>query len=150
MNQGAFPYAGTSGWSGSETSFERAINDDLSGTTSDRQIQAINELGWAGSIGLTWKELAQSLKLHHGQASGVLSVLHKTGIIERLTDRRNKCAIYVLPEYVDGRQTASHANTKASSDNNKIISALKYIEFSFNKNQMSLLDYETLKAILND
>jgi hypothetical protein len=46
--------------------------------------------------------------MHHGQASGALSVLHKEGRIARLTERRNRCAVYVLPEYVQGRETSPH------------------------------------------
>lgn len=116
------PYAGTSGWSGSATSRERAERDDQDGTTAGRQARTIEDLStrWAvdGVIdagreqGLTWKELAWLHGWHHGQASGVLSVLHKTGRIARLTERRNRCAVYVLPEYVHGRETAPHGGKR--------------------------------------
>lgn len=97
------PYAGTSGWSGSETSAARARGDDKDGTTSRRQTQARSRIFEAGVEGLTWKELADQLNLHHGQASGVLSVLHKTGHIVRLAETRNRCAVYVNPQFVNGR-----------------------------------------------
>ena len=100
------PYAGTSGWSGSETSKDRAINEDLDGTTLDRQQLVILNLMKAEERGLTWHEVADLNNWHHGQASGVLSVLHKEGIITRLKERRNKSAVYVLPDYINGREAS--------------------------------------------
>ena len=78
------PYAGTSGWSGSDTSRTRAVTADASGQT--------------------WAELGDKLGAHHGTASGVLSVLHKAGRIDRLTERRDRCKVYVLPEFTAGRE----------------------------------------------
>ena len=98
------PYAGTSGWSGSETSKDRAIQNDKDGTTSKRQQDTLCDLFDAGYYGLTWYELAKIQEVHHGSASGALSVLHKAGLIVRLKERRNKSAIYVLPKYVNGRE----------------------------------------------
>lgn len=107
------PYNGTSGHSGSDTSEERALREDSDGTTSARQAQAIASLSSRRSSGLTWKELATDRGWHHGQASGVLSTLHKVGRVARLTERRNRCAVYVLPEHVQGRSTAPHGRKKA-------------------------------------
>jgi hypothetical protein len=116
------PYAGTSGWSGSGTSHDRADREDHDGTTSDRQARTLaalrNTVTSYGQplgcrFGITWKELADLEDWHHGQASGVLSVLHKTGRIARLTERRNRCAVYVLPEYVQGRETAAHGGRRS-------------------------------------
>jgi MarR family len=95
----------SSGWSGSDTSQERAEHDDLSGVTSRRQKYVLVLLMRARYRGLTWKELADKADFHHGQASGVLSNLHAAGLIERLADRRNKCHPYVLPDFVRDRET---------------------------------------------
>lgn len=106
MSQLAFPeapYNGTSGWSGSSTSEERALREDSDGTTGKRQIAALTYLASRGTYGATWKELADTLKLHHGSASGVLSVLHLTERVARLKETRNRCKVYVLPEFVDNR-----------------------------------------------
>ena len=98
------PYAGNSGWSGSETSRERVIRNDADGTTAHNQKTALHWLAENGYHGMTWKDLSDRTGMHHGTSSGVLSVLHKAGIIMRLTDKRNRCAIYVLPENVNGRK----------------------------------------------
>jgi len=98
------PYAGTSGWSGSETSKERAVTEDADGTTTDRQQLIILNLMKAKEQGLTWHEVADLNEWHHGQASGALSILHKEGTIARLKERRNKSAVYVLPDYINGRE----------------------------------------------
>jgi len=97
------PYGGTSGWSGSQTSRQRVKTADSNGLTSTRQRVATRLLQDAGTYGLTWTELGQKMNLHHGSASGLLSVLHKTGVIERLDETRNRSQIYVLPEYVNDR-----------------------------------------------
>ena len=105
------PYAGSSGWSGSATSKERADRDDASGVTSRRQQFALGIVSEAGARGVTVAEL-RALGLHHGQASGVLSVLHMGERIARLTERRDRCAVYVTPEYVNGRETAQQGRKK--------------------------------------
>lgn len=110
------PYAGTSGWSGSETSRERAEDEDESGVTSARQAAALNALEVRGDAGLTWRELAEVYGWHHGQASGALSVLHKEGRIARLAKvRRNRCSVYVLPAHVEGREVAPHGGRTLST-----------------------------------
>lgn len=102
------PYSGTSGWSGSSTSQERAQREDTDGTTRGRQQATIDLLNEAGSSGLTWQELASRLGVHHGAASGVLSVLHKSGRITRLSERRNRCQVYVALNYVNGRPVEAY------------------------------------------
>lgn len=100
------PYAGSSGWSGSQTSQDRAIQEDRDGTTKGRQNLTLRMINASKTYGMTWKELADETGWHHGQASGVLSVLHKEGLIERLTERRNKCAVYIGLNSVNGRKTS--------------------------------------------
>lgn len=109
MSDPVLPYGGASdpnsGFSGSETSEERARHLDQSGTTGRRQAEALRALAAVGATGLTWRELATMLEVHHGAASGVLSNLHKTGLIDRLTLTRQRSKVYVLPEYVNDRPT---------------------------------------------
>jgi len=102
------PYAGSSGWSGSTTSKERADRDDRSGKTTERQTMVLRALSKVGEYGATWKELGAAFGWHHGQASGALSVLHKAGRIERLKNRRLRCEVYVMPEFVLGRETSPY------------------------------------------
>jgi len=105
------PYAGTSGYSGSDTSEARARRDDRSGKTKDRQHTVMTTLASAGRHGMTWKELATRHGWHHGQASGALSVLHKEKLICRLSERRERCKVYVTPGYVFDRQTEPHGGS---------------------------------------
>lgn len=108
------PYAGTSGWSGTDTSQDRAHLADSDGTTRSRQTQVIVHLANRAEQGLTWKELASLTGMHHGTASGVLSVLHKVGAIARLTERRSRCKVYVLPAWIMGRPTEAHGRSSAT------------------------------------
>ncbi len=111
----SLPYAGTSGWSGSDTSEERARTQDADGTTSERQQRALRLVRFAEAEGLTWRELSNILNVHHGSASGLLSVLHKDGRIARLAERRDRCKVYVLPQFVAGRETEPHSSAKVRS-----------------------------------
>lgn len=103
----SLPYNGTSGWSGTETSRERAVTADSNGETKSRQRAVIRHLYMSGERGITWKELSEMTGWHHGTASGALSVLHKEGKIARLTEKRGKCRIYVANQYINGRETDS-------------------------------------------
>ena len=103
LNQPELPYNGTSGHSGTDTSRERALHADRSGKTALRQAQALNLLAQRKLVGMTWKELSEITGLHHGTASGVLSVLHKTGRIARLKETRNGSKVYVDVLCVQGR-----------------------------------------------
>jgi hypothetical protein len=93
----------TAGWSGSDTSRERAVRERDTGTVSERQRRTVDLIARQTGHGMTWKELADATGWHHGQASGVLSNLHQEGIIDRLTVRRHNCLVYVNPRYVEGR-----------------------------------------------
>jgi DNA-binding MarR family transcriptional regulator len=120
MNAQILPFNGTSGWAGSKASKDRQMFLDETGKTGERQQLVLAELQDAGRHGATWKDIALALELHHGQASGVLSVLHRAGLIARLEQRRNKCSIYVLPEFVAGRETADSSKTRASINENAL------------------------------
>ena len=110
--QAYLPYNGSSGWSGTDTSHERASESDSSGKTALRQEQARVAIANSGFSGLTWIELQRILPLHHGTISGVLSVLHKEGVICRLSEKRDRCKVYVLPEFVGGRVTEEQGRKK--------------------------------------
>lgn len=45
---------------------------------------------------------------HHGTLSGCLSHLHRQGTLALLNEKRDRCRVYVLPEYVNGRETKPH------------------------------------------
>ena len=101
----SLPYNGSSGWSGTDTSKDRAERADSDGTTRSTQNQTVGHLYLERERGMTWREIAEITGWHHGTVSGALSVLHKAGKICRLLEKRNRCRVYVLPEYVNGRET---------------------------------------------
>jgi hypothetical protein len=102
------PYAGTSGHSGTDTSPERARQEDSTGITGLRQRRTLRLVQAAGLGGVTWREVADVTGLHHGQVSGALTNLHHAGHIVRLADRRGRCKVYVHPDYVGGRTTEAY------------------------------------------
>jgi DNA-binding MarR family transcriptional regulator len=94
------PYKGTAGWSGTDTSKARALNNLLTGREYNNQQKALALLK-DNPAGITWKELSEAANVHHGTASGVLSVLHKAGAILRSANVRNRCTIYYHLQYSD-------------------------------------------------
>jgi hypothetical protein len=101
MSNAFVPYNGTAGWSGTDTSEQRALDNIHSGRELNNQQLALHLLKKAGANGLTWKELATATGWHHGTASGVLSVLHQSGATVRTVKTRNRCKIYVHQNYKD-------------------------------------------------
>lgn len=100
-SQAYVPYNGTAGWSGTDTSKQRALDNISSGREENYQQLALRLLKNVVTDGMTWKELSTETGWHHGTASGVLSVLHQSGAIVRLHTARNGCKIYVHQNYKD-------------------------------------------------
>lgn len=121
LEQPMLPYNGTSGWSGSDTSAARAERNDSNGTTARQQNEVLRILDAFGGYGVTWKELAGMTGWHHGTASGNLSILHKAGRIARLTTTRQRCKVYVLPEYAVDRPTEPHGSHKHSAPARQVL-----------------------------
>lgn len=107
MTDASLPYAGTEGYAGSETSRQRALDDVVKGTASKRQRYVLILAQRAAERGITVADIRDA-SLHHGRVSGALSVLHKDGKLARLTETRNRCKVYVLPEFVNDRPTEGH------------------------------------------
>lgn len=107
----------SSGHSGTDTSRERANRRDRGGKTSENQAFVLRVLrDWAG-FGITVAELRDAPEFggHHGTASGVLSNLHQKGIICRLMEKRDGCRVYVLPEFVNGRDWEPYQKRRVAS-----------------------------------
>lgn len=122
MSPHELPYDGTSGWSGSDASKERADALDASGKTNERQNQTLAMVDEAEAFGVTWNELGAYTGWHHGVSSSVLSVLHKTGHLVRLTERRNRCSVYVTPRWVGDREVAAfRPNKRALTDRERAL-----------------------------
>jgi hypothetical protein len=101
MSQAYVPYNGTAGWSGTDTSQQRALDNIHSGKELNNQELALRLLKHVGIKGYTWKELAIATGWHHGTASGVLSVLHMSSAIVRTYTTRNRCKVYVHQNFKD-------------------------------------------------
>jgi predicted transcriptional regulator len=80
---------------------QRAVDNIHSGRELNNQELALHMLKRAGTVGLTWKDIATTTGWHHGTASGVLSVLHMSGAIVRTYTVRNKCKVYVHQNFKD-------------------------------------------------
>jgi hypothetical protein len=121
---------GTGGHSGSDTSQARAERERDNGTKSFREIETLSWLALAGENGLTYAELGRKADWHHGQSSSVLSTLHKTGRVARLTTRRNGAKVYVLPVYGETAPTEPHGGRKVERDAaiKQVLAARAFIE----------------------
>lgn len=100
MNNNFNTYAGTSGFVNQPASIARATTEAATGISTERAQKILNTI--ADSFdGWTWRELAEQLHLHHGQISGALSNLHKSGHVFMLREQRNRCHPYVHSIYRD-------------------------------------------------
>jgi hypothetical protein len=99
----SLPYGGTAGSSGSTASAEAAEREATDGTMADRQARILQALALAGPMGRTVVDLRDGGANHHGKTSSALTALHKDGRINRLTERRDRSSVYVLPEHTEGR-----------------------------------------------
>jgi hypothetical protein len=101
------PYRGpSSGWSGTDTSQARAERRDTNGATRGLQGRLLRVVEGLGPRGITVAEARRLIPHeHHGSISGALSNLHLAGRLACLVDTRDRCHIYVTPDYVRGRET---------------------------------------------
>jgi hypothetical protein len=95
------PYAGTAGWSGTDTSQDRAMFNLRTGREYNNQQKTLHLLKQTGKSGLTGKELSEQTDMHHGTITGVLAVLYKSGAILRTKQVRNRCRVYVDIAFTD-------------------------------------------------
>lgn len=91
---------------GTETSAAAALDIDLSGIQSKKQRYFLVAIAQSGEDGLTVGELREKhgARYHHGSSSGLLSTLHSRGHIVALKHPRDGQTVYVLPEYLNGRE----------------------------------------------
>jgi hypothetical protein len=106
----------TGGWSGSDTSKDRAVDEARDGTLQKRQQEVLNFIARRKWSGATWKEVSSVLGIHHGQSSGALSNLHKAGRVARLDLKRGKCAVYVHPDFVEGRTVKPYGRVRPGTE----------------------------------
>jgi hypothetical protein len=111
----ALPYAGETGRSGTGTSAARATARVRSGAAAEQQDAVLELLRRVQRVGVIVKELEKHYGWHHGSASAVLSNLHKVGTLARLENIRDNCKVYVLPEFVDGRETEVFGRRRAAN-----------------------------------
>jgi DNA-binding MarR family transcriptional regulator len=88
------------------------------GKEYNNQQKALALLKQYGRYGLTWKELSDKTDMHHGTASGVLSVLHKSGAILRGKGLvRNRCKLYFDISLADKIANEPYVNKNKSCPN---------------------------------
>jgi len=107
-----FPYAGTSGWTSTDTSRERAERADRTGLTEERYIETVDIMLAERALGFTWGEfeahMGRVLNWHHGVISGAFSRGRKEGTLLMLTETRGaekgrKSHVHVHRDFINGR-----------------------------------------------
>lgn len=121
MSDGSlFAYGETAGFVNIPASRDRAVDEARSGAFSDRASKILSVLIDAPR-GMTWRELGSILNLHHGQVSGALSNLHRSGLVFMLTSKRDRCHPYVHCSrrhlFADDERIDEPAQTRAGRRN---------------------------------
>ena len=107
------PYAGTSGWTSTSTSQQRAARADNNGDTLQRHVQTVALMFDAGRYGRTHGEIENDMgrvvHWHHGEVSGALTRGRRVGDIVMLVEERRNghkgkaSKVHVHKDFVDGR-----------------------------------------------
>lgn len=120
-------YNGTSGHQAADTSRDATNHADLTGITNKAQRYALILAGQRGRDGVTVAELRErDGSLHHGRISAALTNLHKAGRLAALLDRRGHCGIYVLPEFVEGREVRQFRSNRPHIDRTDLVNLLDH------------------------
>lgn len=127
-DEASLPYAGTEGYSGSDTSRQRAMREATEGIASKRQRYVLILAAQAGEKGVTVADLRDAA-MHHGRVSGTLSVLHKEGRLVRLSETRERCKVYVLPQYANERATEAHGRRQRQASPEVMAAATRVEDF---------------------
>jgi hypothetical protein len=95
----------TAGHSGTTTSRDRAVSEAKSGKAVHVQSEVLSVASRCREDGVTIAELRTIYRgiHHHGSLSSALTNLHRTGLLVCLTEKRDRCHVYVRPEYANGR-----------------------------------------------
>jgi hypothetical protein len=114
-------YNGTSGHQAAESSADATRHADTTGITNKAQRYALILATQNGAKGVTVAELRELHgSLHHGRISAALTNLHKAGRLAALKDRRRHCGIYVLPEFVEGREVRQFRSNRPQIDREEL------------------------------
>jgi hypothetical protein len=107
----------TAGHSGVDTSRERAVEEARTGKTLHVQSIVMAHVSRHGVDGMTVAELRRSLpQMHHGSISSALTNLHRAGMLVCLTDKRERCHVYVRPEFVNHRSFRPAVRVRPGKD----------------------------------
>ena len=116
----ALTYNGTAGAVNQPASQQRAKREASNGAATERARLILNVLAELPD-GATWKQLGSVLTLHHGQVSGALSNLHKSGHVFMLHKQKDRCHLYVHAKfrvnYTTDERIDEPAQTKAGKRN---------------------------------
>jgi len=146
------PYRGTGGWSGTSTSRSRAEEESTNGSLSQRQ-EAVLAALFDHPRGRIWSEIAATLNLHHGQASGALSNLHSAGLVFQTTTPRHRCLPYVHHRFRhlhDERRDHPTSNKRGMSTSQRkmIQDALDELVALFGDRVLDTVAYRNLRSII--
>lgn len=129
-DEDALTYSGTAGAVNQPASAQRAKREATSGAATERARKILDVLADLPH-GATWKQLGNVLGLHHGQVSGALSNLHRSGHVFMLHQQRDKCHLYVHAQfrvnYKSDERIDEPAQTKAGKRNQDIQRLLELI-----------------------
>lgn len=124
--QASLGYNNTSGHQAADTSADGVRHADVTGITAKAQRYALIMATQAGAYGVTVAELRErNGMVHHGRISAALTNLHKAGRLAALRERRGHCGIYVLPEFVEGREVRQFRSNRPQIDRVELLNLIR-------------------------
>ena len=87
----------------------------------------LDDIRRRGARGTTSEEASYRVNVGINSYTGRRTELHRRGVIERLAERRDGQHVYVMPEFVDGRETYPYTPHRAGPSP-EVEAAVGYLE----------------------
>lgn len=145
------PYDGTAGWTSTDTSEERAHREVADGSLSKRRRDVMDLMERSAGMGMTWIDVADTLDLHHGSASSVLSNLHAEGLIARTKRRRHGSRVYLKAEHAlpsDTLEPYVHRGKQHEDEVTALHAEIEVLQDRIAEARVAILDGSGTTAVL--
>ncbi|QDH91642.1 hypothetical protein QDA01_gp47 [Microbacterium phage Cinna] len=148
----ALEYDRTEGHNHAPASRERAERRAADGSATITQTRILADLRERGYIGSTCHEAEARLGISHETYSGARTNMHARGDIVRLTERRDRRHVYVLPEFRSTREEVPFKPSRPRVDAATLAAADRVAAWAGMTEGAGMLvtapDYDDIRALI--
>ncbi|QDH93114.1 hypothetical protein QDA02_gp51 [Microbacterium phage Margaery] len=152
MSDAALEYDRTEGHNHAPASIDRAIRRARDGSAQVTQTRIMADLREQGYLGSTCHEAEARLGMSHESYSGARTNMHARGDIVRLTERRDRRHVYVLPEFRSTREAVPFRPNRRRPDEATLSAAHRLERWAAQTEGTGMLvtapDYDDIRALI--